>query len=230
MPRTYHREFGTAQLEGKYAAVLRRLTPRGSILEVGCHTGYFTRALEAAGHSVVGLESDAEAAAEACASGSNVLVGDIEDEAVLSNIPGKFDFILFMDVLEHLRDPEATLCRIRPLLNTDSRVLITGPNVGYFIVRLWLLLGRWEYQDTGILDRTHLHFYTRSTWRKMVEHSGYRVLDIESVEGMLPFQTRMARLLRRPDLVEWARQQALKRGSELFTIDYLIEAQPTWSE
>src|SRR6266851_182728 len=146
MPRMYHRDFAEQPLTGKYAAVLRRLTPRSTVLEVGCHTGYFTRALAAAGHDVVGMEADAEAAAEAIAGGSNVIIGDIENTDSLARLQGQFDFILLMDVLEHLRDPATTLCRLRPLLREHSRVLITGPNVAFFFLRWSLLLGRWDYQ------------------------------------------------------------------------------------
>lgn len=224
MARKYHREFECGGLTGKYAAIMRRLTPRSSVLEIGCHTGYFTRALAAAGHDVLGVEHDPEAAAEATAGGSQVMVGDVEDPALLGGLDRRFDVILLMDVLEHLRDPVATLHRLRPCLNGGGRVLITGPNVAFFAVRVGLLLGRWEYQDTGILDRTHLRFYTKSAWQDMVQQSGYHVVDIEPVEGMIPLQTRLSKLLHAPVLVEWARQQAVQRASELFAIVYLIEA------
>ncbi|MGQ9889669.1 MAG: methyltransferase domain-containing protein [Aggregatilineales bacterium] len=88
-----------------------------------------------------------------------------------------YDLLLAAAVLEHLRQPERVLCEARPLLRPNARVIVivSLPNIAHWRSRLRLLLGRFEYQDYGIMDRTHSRFYTLSTGRALLESNGYRV-------------------------------------------------------
>ena len=87
-----------------------------------------------------------------------------------------FDRVLFMDVLEHLRRPEQLLEQCRALLKANGRVVVSVPNVANLTVRLGLLFGRWQYAERGIMDRTHMRFYTRKTARRLLEAAGFRVI------------------------------------------------------
>jgi SAM-dependent methyltransferase len=147
-------------------------------LDVGCSSGYLARPLVARGCTVVGLELDpaaAEVAREVC---EDVLVGDVE-MMELPFEPGSFDVVLCGDLIEHLRDPEAFLARVRPFLRTDGRLVLTTPNVANWTMRLGLLAGRWRYTERGILDRTHTHLFTRSTLVETLERAGYRVVELD---------------------------------------------------
>jgi SAM-dependent methyltransferase len=223
MPLTYHRTFSTG-LTGKYAAVLRRLPAGCRVLEVGCHTGYFSKVLMDRGYDVVAIEKDPEAARVAASVGVPVVCADVEDQETLRCLRGPFDRVIFMDVLEHLVDPTAVLGNVREILETDGRIVVTGPNVAYWAVRKDLLLGRWTYVDAGILDRTHLHFYTISGWRSLIEAAGYTVIAVEAAEGMLPLQhvllnvPGLARVM--PNLCE----AIIRTCPSLFAIVILIEA------
>jgi SAM-dependent methyltransferase len=93
--------------------------------------------------------------------------------------PGSFDVVLGGDVIEHLRDPAATLARLRPLLRPGGRVVLSTPNVANWAIRLSLLSGRWRYTDRGILDRSHTHLFTRATLAETLERAGYRVERID---------------------------------------------------
>ena len=93
--------------------------------------------------------------------------------------PGSFDVVLCGDLIEHLRDPEAFLARVRPLLREDGRLVLTTPNVANWSVRLGLLAGRWRYTERGILDRTHVHLFTRRTLVEALERAGYRVETLD---------------------------------------------------
>ena len=80
-----------------------------------------------------------------------------------------------MDVLEHLPEPKDLLIRLHRFMRGDARLIVTGPNVAYWHVRWELLRGRWTYADAGIMDETHLRWFTRTTWREMLKQSGYKI-------------------------------------------------------
>jgi len=224
MALTYHRDF-SGGLEGKYLKVVQRLAGDSkSILELGCHTGYLTRELLSAGHRVVGIENDPEAAGIAAAAGLPVICADVTCPSTFARIAGPFDAILLMDILEHLARPEDLLQQIKPLLAENGRLLVTGPNVAYWAVRAKLALGRWDYRDAGILDRTHLRFFTPATWESLLTSAGYRVIKSEPVDAMLPFDHVLLRVGITPGQVQSLRNRAARIAPNLFTIVCFLEA------
>ena len=161
-----------------HAKLLEAVGTGNRVLDVGCSSGYLARPLSERGNTIVGLELDpvaAHAAEEFC---ELVLVGDVETMD-LPLEPGSFDVVLGGDVIEHLRDPAATLARLRPLLRPGGRVVLSTPNVANWAIRLSLLSGRWRYTDRGILDRSHTHLFTRATLGETLERAGYRVERID---------------------------------------------------
>jgi 2-polyprenyl-3-methyl-5-hydroxy-6-metoxy-1,4-benzoquinol methylase len=148
------------------------------VLDVGCSSGYLAGPIAASGAEVVGIELDPAAAEEARSICTDVLVGDVESME-LPFAPQSFDVVLCGDVVEHLRDPSATLARLRPFLRTGGRLVLTTPNVANWAMRVSLLFGRWRYTDRGILDRTHTHLFTRRTLVETIDDAGYRVLELD---------------------------------------------------
>ena len=144
------------------------------VLDVGCGAGRLGEALKAtAPREVIGIECDPAQAARARARLDEVLVGDAETLA-LPFPPGTFDCVICADVLEHLRDPWALLARLRPLLAPQGLLLASIPNA-QFVQVLWeLAQGRWSYQPAGILDRTHLRFFTRREFRRALRAAGFQ--------------------------------------------------------
>lgn len=102
------------------------------------------------------------------------------------HVSGPFDRILLLDVLEHLPYPERILAACRDLLAPQGRILVSVPNIANITVRLGLLFGRFEYTERGILDRTHLRFYTRSTARRFVQQHGFEVT--REVDTVMPVE------------------------------------------
>ena len=142
-------------------------------IDVGCASGYLAAALSAAGWRVVGIEPDvaaAEAAKEHCV---EVRVAPIDD-VDFSTLP-PYDAVVFGDVLEHLARPEPVLADATVHLAADGRIIISVPNVANLLVRAGLLLGRFDYTDRGILDRTHLRFFTRRTLGEFVRSCGLTI-------------------------------------------------------
>lgn len=145
------------------------------VLDVGCSTGYLSERLQERGATVIGLDVDERSAELARRTCAEVHVGDVETMD-LPFEPASFDAILCGDLIEHLRDPQATLARLRPLLRPGGRLVLSTPNIANWAMRLGLLFGRFRYTEWGILDKTHTHFFTRKTLRECLEGAGYRVL------------------------------------------------------
>ncbi len=150
------------------------------ILELGCSYGYLSKFLtEELNCRVVGVDMDADAIEQARDFCTQVIVADLDNEAWLSHIAGQqFDVVLCADVLEHLKNPAALLARLKPYLHTESRILASVPNVAHASVRLELLQGHFDYETLGILDDTHLHFYTRDGLIALLMQAGYVCCDI----------------------------------------------------
>jgi len=109
----------------------------------------------------------------------HLIIGSIEDGSTLQEAVryAPFDYIVFADVLEHLVDPWSVLELLRSHLMPSGNVLLSVPNVAHWSVRLNLLLGRFEYTNGYLMDRSHLRWFTRRSARAMVELAGYRVVE-----------------------------------------------------
>lgn len=146
------------------------------VLDVGCATGYLALQLGNQGCKVSGVEMDPEAAEQARPYLEDLLVGDLNTTRLSSHFaPESFDVIVFADVLEHLLDPFEVLQDSLELLAPGGRIVLSVPNVAHGGVRLALLQGRWNYTDTGLLDRTHVRFFTYSTLLDLVQSAGLTV-------------------------------------------------------
>lgn len=150
------------------------MIPTGArVLDVGCATGSFMELIAKNSHAeVVGIEPDPDRAALAISRGLNVHLGILEP-ALISEI-GLFDIVLFADVLEHLPNPQATLLLARHALKPGGSVIISVPNVAHWSVRLEILQGRFRYQESGIMDATHLRWFTRVSATSLLESAGFR--------------------------------------------------------
>ena len=159
------------------------------ILDVGTADGYLGAILRQKGHSIVGVEKNSILAAKAAPYYETLYVADAETFEF--RFETKFDFVLFADVLEHLAEPSAVLKRSIGCLNEDGEVIVSVPNIANLAIRASLLFGRFDYRDQGILDRTHLHFYTLSSIRQLLQDNGLRVRECVGapipVQLVLPF-------------------------------------------
>jgi 2-polyprenyl-3-methyl-5-hydroxy-6-metoxy-1,4-benzoquinol methylase len=153
------------------------------VLELGCSTGFLSRHFVENGCKVTGVEIDAEAAEAARSACDRVETIDINDAGWINRVGGRFDAILFGDVLEHLVDPLKTLCLSRQLLRDDGYIVISLPNVAHWTVRLKLLTGNFDYKDQGVLDTTHLRFFTMKSALKLVEQAGFKVREFRPIIG-----------------------------------------------
>jgi 2-polyprenyl-3-methyl-5-hydroxy-6-metoxy-1,4-benzoquinol methylase len=150
------------------------------ILEVGCGSGAFglhmRRSFPKA--RLYGIEIDPDAAKEAAGIYEQVWEGDVC--AVLSQSGGRsFDLIVFNDILEHIVDPWLCLKLARDLLLPNGQVVASIPNMRFWPILSDLFFqGNWNYRDAGVMDRTHLRFFTRKSIHELFNCSGYRIVSI----------------------------------------------------
>lgn len=150
------------------------------VLEVGCGEGAFRGQLTKA-RVVWGIELNKAASARAQVHYDRVLVGGAD--ALVNELPENFfDLVICNDILEHLENPYGFLARLRNKMKPGSYVVASIPNVRYWknLVRL-IVLKDWNYGDEGILDRTHLRFFTKKTMVSLFEENGFR---IETIRGI----------------------------------------------
>jgi 2-polyprenyl-3-methyl-5-hydroxy-6-metoxy-1,4-benzoquinol methylase len=154
-------------------------TPR-RVLDLGCAAGALGAAIKErfAGAVVVGIEAGRAAAAQAATRLDRVVEARLDDIDFNAHglEPGTFDAITASDVLEHLSNPWRLLERVRPLLAPGGQLLASIPNVrNAYLVSQLVLAGRWEYQERGLMDITHLRFFTLEEIRRMLEATGFRL-------------------------------------------------------
>jgi methionine biosynthesis protein MetW len=164
----------TANPEESAGILISYIPKRSRVLDVGCGTGSVSCLIRDHCESeVIGLEPNTERAQAARSCGLTV----INELFVAENVGGlgKFDVIVFADVLEHLVNPAEALDLARTLLASGGAVVASVPNVAHWSVRIDLLLGRFNYRELGIMDATHLRWFTVETLEKLFVASGFRV-------------------------------------------------------
>ncbi len=185
----YDRRFDVGPVEEKYSAKLSfpsshtlaiaAVQPGARILDIGCGQGYVAAAMGKKAASVTALDKFVPAGSPA----ANVtfLEWDLDAEDFPVDVT-QFDQIFMLDVIEHLRDPEAFLEMIREATGRRRpEIVVTTANIGFFIPRLMLLIGKFNYGRKGILDLTHTRLFTFASLRGCLEESGYRVTQMRGI-------------------------------------------------
>lgn len=205
----YETVIDTTIANSSHTQIVDLVGEKASVLDVGCSVGYLADALTERGCTVSGIEFDAEAAERARPKLDQLVVGDLNELPLAEAFAGRtFDRIVFGDVLEHLIDPVAVLRSAVEILAPEGQIVISVPNVAHGSLRLALLQGRWRYRDTGLLDRTHIRFFTLDSLHEMLAEAGLAaeavrstVLDPLRVEVEIQDQTLPV------GVVEWVRHQ-----------------------
>lgn len=156
--------------------------PPGVVLDVGCGGGATGRLIKEKfpGTRVIGVELNPHAAAYARQFLDDVICASIDDVDLRRDLGDvTVSTVLLLDVLEHLYDPWRALTRIRSWLAPGTRVLASVPNIRNLANLDGLAAGKWDYGPWGVLDITHVRFFTRSTLRQLFEETGYAVAHME---------------------------------------------------
>lgn len=173
------------------------IKPNKTILDIGCAVGYFAEKLKEKGCTTYGIEIDKAAAQRAKKFCKKVYISDVTNIHKLKISRGFFDYILLLDILEHLENPQSVLKEIKKFLKTNGEVIISMPNFAHISVRVGLLFGRFNYSEFGILDKNHLRFFTKNSFLELIKTADLKVekLDYSADFGQIPFFGRILKKL-----------------------------------
>ena len=223
-----HQELNEKDLDDNSSLkkMLRLVGEGKRVIDFGCATGYFSQLLAKKGCTVTGVEINPEAAKFAEQYCEQVIVADLDFVSVTAILPKQaFDVAVFGDVLEHLRNPWKVVSEIRQLLKPEGYVVASIPNIAHGAIRLALLQGRFEYMDLGLLDNTHLRFFTRKSVEELFEGAGYFVETIERTKlPVISASTWVPRIDKNtfdPKIIE-----QIEQAAEADTFQFVVRAFP----
>ena len=203
---------------GPRRKMLERVEHGAEVLDVGCWSGAAGAFLQRERDVTVdGVEPEAAMADRAAGHYRAVYRSTVERamDELIAERRNSYDALLFLDVLEHMVDPRQVLAASRELLRPGGRALVSIPNVAHWSLRYELLRGSWRYRDNGLLDRTHLRFFTRSTAHELARESGWEATWERASVGQVP-------LIRLSE----SRLRILERWPTLFAVQFLLELRP----
>jgi 2-polyprenyl-3-methyl-5-hydroxy-6-metoxy-1,4-benzoquinol methylase len=164
----------------KYDLLAQLAGPAQTLLDVGCGGGELALAVTPEKQVIDGVDISLARLGDRRRSYRNLWEMDVENPATSISYED-YSALIFADVLEHLQRPSELLLRVGSVMQDEAALIVSLPNVAFWTNRLGLFCGQWEYQDQGILDRTHLHFYTLQTARDLIQSAGF-VIDTEVAE------------------------------------------------
>ena len=210
--------------KSSHGQLLRQLAqyPKGEVIDLGCSDGLLSTQVRSLGHRVTGVDVE-----------EHPMVHDRVDKFILGNLdaglpadlPPSFDYVVCADVLEHVRAPERLLEELLPRLSPGGAIVASVPNFGHWYPRLRTLLGLFDYDRRGILDRTHVRFFTRRSFERLARDAGCTVTRIGTTG--LPFDVAdrggRGSLSRRLRVVAAADRGLVRLRPQLFGYQFLYE-------
>lgn len=181
--------FNPTPFEGHRIA-FDKVPPGSTVLDIGCATGYFAKELKDRKNCRVwGIDINKDALNIAKKYCEEVYQRDLSH---IHSLPVKrhfFDVILILDVIEHLPNPENLLTILHTYLKKDGIAVVSLPNIAFISIRLMLARGKFTYRDTGIMDRTHMRFFTKETFLELFSKTGWHVEDFDVASGFSQITT-----------------------------------------
>ncbi len=202
--------------------LIRRFARRGgALIDLGAAGGELGEAVRDHFARTMGFEYNVDCIGDLVGRFDQVVITDLEK---VKHLPSKLDAIVLADVLEHLRNPGAVMQLVRKSLADDGHVFVSVPNIANITVRLGLLFGVFEYRDRGILDNTHLRFYTMRTIKREVENAGFRIIAIRG--SSVPIRLIIGRFTPEPILRfgEWLLTLVTRLWRGLFAYQIIVVA------
>lgn len=199
---------------GVHSKVIELVGHDKEVLDVGCATGYIAEQLVKNGCTVVGVEANTEAAEIARGYCDDIIIKDLDEFNGIPYEERYFDSILLMDILEHLKDPIQVLNVLKKYLKDEGSIYVSIPNIANWKVRASLLIGKFEYQKSGILDKTHLRFFNLKNAKELIRSAGFKIIEFDVSSGV-PMAAKMGK----------AGYKISRLWPSLFALQFIIVAQ-----
>src|SRR5262249_64841 len=217
-------EYALKDSEGTSHTVIMEMLrdrPPGRILDVGCSGGLLAEQMRALGHHVVGLDN--VEIPEVRGRVDTFVHGDLED-GITAEVGDGFDVVVAADVIEHVRRPDMLLQQMARVLAPNGELLVSTPNFGHWYPRIRVVTGTFGYDRRGILDETHLRFFTAKTLRTLFSSHGLDIAELRHtglpLDVLSRGDTRSSRVARRVD-------HALVRARPtIFAYQFVVRARP----
>lgn len=213
-----HREYETRPTGANRRGLIREQIllswlKKNKVLDIGCKDGIIGSQAKKKGCQVIGVEIDKEMALKARKNYEQVIIKDIENKETLAHLDRDFDVILCADILEHLICPKETLINLKNHLSPEGRFLISIPNVAHWSIRSQLLFGQFEYTERGILDRTHLRFFTLQSFAHLLREAELKIIASDFIYSPSPLDQM------KDQRKKW---QIIDSYKELFALQFLF--------
>jgi glycosyltransferase involved in cell wall biosynthesis len=183
--------------DSPHKLALERVEPGSKVLDIGCASGYLSEALRSRGCAVTGIDCFPVPVSN-LAHFEEFILHDLDQPFPVDST--RFEYVLLLDVIEHLRAPEGFLESLRYSRKSagDTRVIVSTGNIGFIPIRIMLMAGIFNYGPRGILDLTHSRLFTFSSFKRLLHQAGYRIEETRGVPAPFPLafgNTLLARLL-----------------------------------
>lgn len=205
-------------IAGAIGWVYERVKSGTSFLDFGCSTGYFGSFIKSKGIEVYGVEISKDRF-EAGKVLDGVYSFDLDGEWPKEVYERKYDYLFFGDVLEHLKDPTLVLSKAKQLLKTKGKIFVSIPNIAHMSIPLELLAGNFIYEPMGILDNTHLQYFTLSTFTDYASKAGLDAELVDYTANDIPkeiYEKQLAKLGLRAENKFWNRLKTVEARSYQF--------------
>ena len=215
--------------DNSHSQMIGSIVPGSRVLDVGCASGvlgeYLHREMQC---TVVGIDNDERLLAIAGSRNAYQSLHnlDLEQGDAVARISDSFDYVLLGDIIEHLRQPETLIESLTPLLADEGSFLVSIPNVAHGSIKLGLLLNQFEYAEEGILDRTHVRFYTASSAYDFACGCGLEVTGFSRVFAPIYQQEHGGSLIKLPRAV----RRCVESDIESWVFQYVLSASPRGSD
>jgi len=212
-----YNEFNNNEFE-VHKLTLDFIEANSCVLDIGCATGFLAKELLKKKCEVWGLDYNRNAIARAARFCKKALIVDLNESATLPVPKKHFDYIILLDVIEHLLHPEKVLSLVKPYLKNEGVIIVSTPNIAHASIRWMIVKGQFQYTKLGILDSSHLHFYTRTSFSNLLKKANFKILKIIPTNGMtkVPMLSKISDQLPRP----W-QYWLVKKIPELFSYQFI---------
>lgn len=220
----YKKTFETHGLSLTQKKIIEIIGQDKKVLEIGSSSGYMTKAFLENNCQVVVVEVDKNAFKDIPQKVNLKIEGSIEDENVIKKLANKkYDFIVLADVLEHLVLPEKALKDLKKIADDKTRLIVSMGNIASWPIRKQLFFkGDFEYQESGILDKTHLHFYSFETLPKLMKKTGWKVNQIIGTITRIPLEETLSKLPLINLIFDYGKKYLIKNYPNLTFLHFVV--------